>query len=73
MRNTSSPVILLAILNMLFCYVRLITIFDCKVELEWTGTTSDGNDVKGKLTIPEVSHEITVDGLSDYQVCPLVS
>ncbi|KAL0946497.1 hypothetical protein HGRIS_012715 [Hohenbuehelia grisea] len=45
---------------------KLITIYDCKVVLEWTGTASDGTEVEGKLTIPEVSHEITLDGLSDY-------
>ncbi|KAK7057552.1 hypothetical protein R3P38DRAFT_3304025 [Favolaschia claudopus] len=45
---------------------KLITIFDCKVVCAWTGTTSDGTEVKGTLTIPEVSHEITLDGLSDY-------
>lgn len=47
---------------------RLITIYDCKVELQWEGTASDGTEVSGKLTIPEVSHEITLDGLSDYVV-----
>ncbi|KAH8099599.1 activator of Hsp90 ATPase [Cristinia sonorae] len=45
---------------------KLITIYDCKVELKWNGTASDGTAVEGKLTIPEVSHEITLDGLSDY-------
>ncbi|KAI0958149.1 hypothetical protein AcW1_006318 [Taiwanofungus camphoratus] len=45
---------------------KLITIYDCKVELQWEGTASDGTEVSGKLTIPEVSHEITLDGLSDY-------
>ncbi|THH28395.1 hypothetical protein EUX98_g5793 [Antrodiella citrinella] len=45
---------------------KLITIYDCKVELKWKGTASDGTAVEGKLTIPEVSHEITLDGLSDY-------
>ncbi|KAJ7502957.1 activator of Hsp90 ATPase [Mycena galericulata] len=45
---------------------KLITIFDCKVVCAWTGTASDGTEVKGTLTIPEVSHEITLDGLSDY-------
>ncbi|KZT69858.1 hypothetical protein DAEQUDRAFT_690283 [Daedalea quercina L-15889] len=45
---------------------KLITIYDCKVELQWAGTASDGSEVTGKLTIPEVSHEITLDGLSDY-------
>jgi len=45
---------------------KLITIYDCKVELKWKGTASDGTEVEGKLVIPEVSHEITLDGLSDY-------
>lgn len=47
---------------------RLITIYDCKISLDWSGTASDGTAVTGKLTIPEVSHEITLDGLSDYVV-----
>ncbi|KAF8647476.1 hypothetical protein AX16_006681 [Volvariella volvacea WC 439] len=46
---------------------KLITIFDCKVVIGWTGKTAGGEDVKGSLTLPEVSHEITVDHLSDYQ------
>ena len=37
---------------------RLITIYDCKVELQWAGTASDGSEVTGKLVIPEVSHEV---------------
>jgi len=45
---------------------KLITIYDCKVVCAWSGTASDGTDVNGTLTIPEVSHEITLDGLSDY-------
>jgi activator of HSP90 ATPase len=45
---------------------KLITIYDCKIVFKWVGTASDGTEVKGKLTIPEVSHEITLDGLSDY-------
>ena len=47
---------------------RLLTIYDCKVELKWTGKAEDGTEVKGRLTIPEVSHEITLDGISEYQV-----
>jgi activator of HSP90 ATPase len=39
------------------------------MELEWEGVAQDGTKVEGKLSIPEVSHEITLDGLSDYQVC----
>ncbi|KAI0273493.1 activator of Hsp90 ATPase [Gloeopeniophorella convolvens] len=45
---------------------KLITIYDCKVVLNWKGTATDGTEATGKLTIPEVSHEITLDGLSDY-------
>ncbi|PPQ86935.1 hypothetical protein CVT25_009821 [Psilocybe cyanescens] len=45
---------------------KLITIFDCKVVLDWQGTTSDGTEVKGTLTIPEVSHEIICDQLSEF-------
>ncbi|KIK61844.1 hypothetical protein GYMLUDRAFT_198656 [Collybiopsis luxurians FD-317 M1] len=46
---------------------KLITIYDCKVNLEWEGTASDGTEVTGRLDIPEVSHEITLDKSSDYQ------
>jgi len=45
---------------------KLITIYDCKVVLRWNGTAADGTEAKGNLTIPEVSHEITLDGISDY-------
>ena len=37
--------------------------------LHWKGRTTDGTEATGKLTIPEVSHEVTLDGLSDYVVC----
>ncbi|KAF9652899.1 hypothetical protein BDM02DRAFT_3088389 [Thelephora ganbajun] len=45
---------------------KLITIYDVKIELKWSGKASDGTDVNGKLVIPEVSHEITLDGTSEY-------
>jgi activator of HSP90 ATPase len=45
---------------------KLITIYDCKISLDWQGTASDGTEVKGSLTIPEVSHETTLDGSSNY-------
>ncbi|KAI0062222.1 hypothetical protein BV25DRAFT_1870356 [Artomyces pyxidatus] len=45
---------------------KLITIYDCRVVVNWKGTASDGTEAAGKLVIPEVSHEITLDGLSDY-------
>jgi activator of HSP90 ATPase len=49
-------------------HFRLITIFDCKIDMGWKGVTSDGTEVNGTVTVPEVSHEVTVDGLSDYMV-----
>jgi len=45
---------------------KLITIYDVKIELKWSGKASDGTEVSGKLVIPEVSHEITLDGISEY-------
>ncbi|KAF5330869.1 hypothetical protein D9619_005289 [Psilocybe cf. subviscida] len=45
---------------------KLITIFDCKVVAKWQGTASDGAEVNGTVTIPEVSHEIICDKLSDF-------
>jgi len=50
-------------------YARLITIFDCKIDMAWEGLASDGTEVKGRVVVPEVSHEVTVDRLSDYVVC----
>ncbi|KAJ4487591.1 activator of Hsp90 ATPase [Lentinula aciculospora] len=46
---------------------KLITIYDCAVNLEWSGKASDGSEVTGRLDIPEISHEITLDKSSDYQ------
>ncbi|KAG8935374.1 hypothetical protein FRC03_005264 [Tulasnella sp. 419] len=45
---------------------KLLTIYDCKIDMKWAGTASDGTAVEGKLSIPEVSHEITVDGDGKY-------
>ncbi|KAF8136555.1 activator of Hsp90 ATPase [Boletus edulis] len=45
---------------------KLITIYDCKITVEWAGTASDGTEITSKVTIPEVSHEITLDRLSGY-------
>lgn len=36
---------------------RVITIFDLEVSLEFNGRASDGLDVSGSITIPEVSHD----------------
>ncbi|KAJ7928431.1 activator of Hsp90 ATPase [Mycena leptocephala] len=38
---------------------RLITIFDCKVVCAWSGTASDGTEVKGTLTVPEYYWSLT--------------
>lgn len=44
-----------------------MTIYDLEVEMAWTGKNADGEEVKGTLKVPEVSHE-AIDGLSDYVV-----
>ncbi|KAF9513413.1 hypothetical protein BS47DRAFT_1372519 [Hydnum rufescens UP504] len=45
---------------------KLITIFDVRLVLKWSATHPDGTNAGGSLTIPEVSHEVVVDGLTDY-------
>ncbi|KAF9014868.1 hypothetical protein BDZ89DRAFT_962521 [Hymenopellis radicata] len=45
---------------------KLITIFDCRFAINWEGTASDGSEVKGRIDIPEVSHENTVDEQEPY-------
>jgi len=45
---------------------KLITIYDVRIKLDWSGTATDGTEVEGTLNIPEVSHEITLDQLSEY-------
>lgn len=44
---------------------KLLTIYDLEVELAWEGKGEDGEEVRGTIKIPEVSHE-AIDGLSDY-------
>lgn len=56
----------------LFAHIRLLTIYDLEVEATWTGKDSNGEEVKGTLKVPEVSHE-AIDGLSDYVVSPPIS
>ncbi|KAI3626793.1 AHA1 [Malassezia furfur] len=41
---------------------KLITIYDCSVTLNWTGASPDGDEVRGTITFPEVSHEIEDNG-----------
>ena len=50
---------------------RILTIYDLEVDLAWTGKNAEGEEVKGTLKVPEVSHE-AIDGLSDYVVSPQI-
>lgn len=43
-----------------------MTIYDLQFDAKWKGTTASGDEVTGKLSCPEFSHE-QVDGLEDYQ------
>ncbi|KAK0673206.1 putative activator of HSP90 ATPase [Cercophora samala] len=40
---------------------KVITIFDVKLTLEFTGSTADDDDISGTITVPEVSHELEED------------
>ncbi|KAK3941465.1 activator of Hsp90 ATPase [Diplogelasinospora grovesii] len=40
---------------------KVITIFDVKLTLEYSGSTADGDEVSGTITVPEVSHELEED------------
>jgi activator of HSP90 ATPase len=40
---------------------KVITIFDVKLTLEYTGSTAEDDNVSGTITVPEVSHELTED------------
>ncbi|KAH6618196.1 activator of Hsp90 ATPase [Chaetomium sp. MPI-SDFR-AT-0129] len=40
---------------------KVITIFDVKLTLEYTGSTAEDDDVSGTITVPEVSHELEED------------
>ncbi|KAJ8594292.1 hypothetical protein M405DRAFT_872204 [Rhizopogon salebrosus TDB-379] len=46
---------------------KLITIFDVPVSLDWQGATGDETEVTGSLSIPEVSHENTLDKSQDLE------
>jgi hypothetical protein len=39
------------------------------VAIDVTGKTAAGDEVEGKVTVPEVSHEM-IDGHSKYEVSP---
>ncbi|KAM7204891.1 hypothetical protein V8F20_003353 [Naviculisporaceae sp. PSN 640] len=40
---------------------KVITIFDVKLTLEYSGSTADDDNVSGTITVPELSHELTED------------
>ncbi|KAG9005812.1 hypothetical protein FRB94_003882 [Tulasnella sp. JGI-2019a] len=46
---------------------KLLTIYDLKVELKWSGVAADDeNAVEGTITLPEVCHDV-IDEDGDYQ------
>ena len=45
---------------------KVITIFDVKLVLEYSGKTKDDEDVSGTITIPEVAHDTEEN---EYVVC----
>ncbi|KAL2161902.1 hypothetical protein VTH06DRAFT_7687 [Thermothelomyces fergusii] len=40
---------------------KVITIFDVKLTLEYTGSTPEDDDISGTITVPEVSHDLAED------------
>ncbi|KAG9723249.1 hypothetical protein KCU72_g21253, partial [Aureobasidium melanogenum] len=40
---------------------KVITIFDLKLQLEYTGKTKEDENVSGTITIPEVAHDTEED------------
>ncbi|MCJ1312209.1 hypothetical protein MMC25_005883 [Agyrium rufum] len=40
---------------------KVITLFDVKLEMEWTGSTAEDSDVTGTITVPEVAHDTGED------------
>ncbi|KAK4212747.1 hypothetical protein QBC37DRAFT_424347 [Rhypophila decipiens] len=40
---------------------KVITIFDVKLTLEYSGSTADDDNVSGTITVPELSHELAED------------
>ncbi|KAG7528126.1 hypothetical protein FFLO_06392 [Filobasidium floriforme] len=45
---------------------KILTIYDCKIVMSWKGKTAAGDEIEGKVTVPEVSHEM-IDGHSKYE------
>ncbi|KAH0562401.1 hypothetical protein GP486_002911 [Trichoglossum hirsutum] len=40
---------------------KVITLFDVRLQLEYTGRTADNEEVSGTITIPEVAHDTLAD------------
>jgi activator of HSP90 ATPase len=40
---------------------KVITIYDFNLSIEYSGSTADGGDVSGTVTIPEVAHDTEED------------
>jgi activator of HSP90 ATPase len=40
---------------------KLITLFDLSMTLAWKGTTRDGEEVSGRIEIPEIAHDTDLD------------
>ncbi|RQM06307.1 hypothetical protein DH86_00001100 [Scytalidium sp. 3C] len=47
---------------------KVITIFDVKLVLEYSGKTADDNDVSGTITIPEVAHDTEEDEYVQFDI-----
>lgn len=40
---------------------KVITLFDVKLQLEYSGKASDGTEASGTITVPEVAHDTEED------------
>lgn len=49
---------------------KVITIFDVKLVIEYSGQTAEKEDVSGTITVPEVAHDTEEH---EYVVCLLVT
>jgi len=43
---------------------KVITIFDVKLVIEYSGTTKDDEEVSGTITVPEVAHDTEENDLT---------
>lgn len=48
---------------------KVITLFDVKVQLEYSGATKDEEEVNGTITIPEVAHDTEEDEYVVRSLC----